>query len=867
MLTISGTTTTGIVLYNPTLQNPATLIAGAYVTNTTTAHGGDAVYGSAAAAWDLTNAGTIAATGGHGVRFVDGGSIDNSGTILSVGNNAIVLLGTLAGTVTNSGLIESSSTAKAAIYGAAGGIITNAEDATIAGAHTAISFNDTAETTASFGSVDNSGTISSSQSGSGSGVYFGQGGILTNGTSGLITAYNIGVSIKNIAATVVNHGTIVQTGTGTSGRAINFTAGGLLDNDGLVTGAHGGNPAAGYAGSVQAKYAAATIVNTGTITNASNSNGVNLINGGLIVNGATDAAAALIYATHAAIYIGGSQGVETPGATGTVVNYGTLANSATAGSAVLISAGGSVINHNVIAGARTGVSFHDESGTLDNFGVIVSNAPTSLTGGYAVYLQYGGAVTNEAGASIASVRIGIELGGTTTGAVGIVTNLGTVTGGAGIVVGDSNFGRNTIVNAGTVTGTVGIAIELGAGGSQVVIDGGSLLNGAIGYFLPGDSIDLPFLPFAAGGGATVGDGNVLQIVESTGSFGINLDPGQNFAGAPFHAMPDGTGGTLVTEQPTAQDFTRDRMSDILWRSGDGNLALWQMNGLSVAASSIFAYASASWTIRGVADFNGDGRADILWQDQSGNVAGWIMLGATVGASAVVGYADPSVWTIRGTGDFNGDGLSDILWQDTSGDVAIWDVDSNGIGATAIVGVTDPNWHIRGTGDFNGDGIADILFQNDNGSVDIWEMNGFSVAASAIVGFADPSVWTIRGVGDFNGDGKSDILWQDTGGDVDIWEMNGLSQVASAIVGFADPTAWHIAGVGDYNGDGKSDILWQDTSGNVAVWEMNGLSVAAATLVGFADPTAWGIVPSDNTGDTTVAAAPPVPVIPHGAPFG
>src|SRR5690242_19376266 len=47
--TYNGTITIGIALTG-TSQNPATIGAGGYVTNTTTHHGGDAIYGGSAAA-------------------------------------------------------------------------------------------------------------------------------------------------------------------------------------------------------------------------------------------------------------------------------------------------------------------------------------------------------------------------------------------------------------------------------------------------------------------------------------------------------------------------------------------------------------------------------------------------------------------------------------------------------------------------------------------------------------------------------------------------------------------------------------------------------------------------------------------------
>ena len=60
---ISGSHLTGIVLSNAATENPATIAAGGYVTNTTTAYGGDAVFGLAGTAWRVTNLGTVNATG------------------------------------------------------------------------------------------------------------------------------------------------------------------------------------------------------------------------------------------------------------------------------------------------------------------------------------------------------------------------------------------------------------------------------------------------------------------------------------------------------------------------------------------------------------------------------------------------------------------------------------------------------------------------------------------------------------------------------------------------------------------------------------------------------------------------------------
>ena len=72
-------TTSGIVL-SLASQNPATIVSGATVTNTTGSHSGDGVYGSAAAAWMVTNYGSIASGTGStsaAIALASGGTVLN----------------------------------------------------------------------------------------------------------------------------------------------------------------------------------------------------------------------------------------------------------------------------------------------------------------------------------------------------------------------------------------------------------------------------------------------------------------------------------------------------------------------------------------------------------------------------------------------------------------------------------------------------------------------------------------------------------------------------------------------------------------------------------------------------------------------
>jgi hypothetical protein len=205
----------------------------------------------------------------------------------------------------------------------------------------------------------------------------------------------------------------------------------------------------------------------------------------------------------------------------------------------------------LISGGGDGIMLFDGAGTVTNGGTIAGTGQS----GVGIALDLGGSVTNDAGGATAGLISGSKSGIAVYGAAGTVTNYGTITStaasgaGAGIYLGAGA----TIVNFGTISGANGTAVNLGAAGdNEVVIEAGSVLEGAVANFQPGDSFDLPFLGFGGGGSATLGSGNVLQIVEQSGAFTIDLDPAQQFASDDvFNLANDGRGGTLVTEDPPA----------------------------------------------------------------------------------------------------------------------------------------------------------------------------------------------------------------------------------------------------------------------------------------------------------------------------
>jgi len=55
----------------------------------------------------------------------------------------------------------------------------------------------------------------------------------------------------------------------------------------------------------------------------------------------------------------------------------------------------------------------------------------------------------------------------------------------------------------------------------------------------------------------------------------------------------------------------------------------------------------TWSIVQTGDYNGDGMSDILWIDNTGNVAVWLMNGTTVASSAGLGNVG-TTWSVQST---------------------------------------------------------------------------------------------------------------------------------------------------------------------------------------------------------------------------
>jgi hypothetical protein len=98
---------------------------------------------------------------------------------------------------------------------------------------------------------------------------------------------------------------------------------------------------------------------------------------------------------------------------------------------------------------------------------------------------------------------------------------------------------------------------------------------------------------------------------------------------------------------------------------------------------------------GTGDLNGNGTADIVWRNTStGEVALWLMNGTTIASSGFPGGVSLN-WQIAQVGDVNADGKADVIWRNrTSGGVAVWLMNGLAIASVGFPGTAPTEWEIQ-----------------------------------------------------------------------------------------------------------------------------------------------------------------------------
>lgn len=137
------------------------------------------------------------------------------------------------------------------------------------------------------------------------------------------------------------------------------------------------------------------------------------------------------------------------------------------------------------------------------------------------------------------------------------------------------------------------------------------------------------------------------------------------------------------------DFGGDGRDDLLVRSGDGTVSLWENNGGAVTRTDI-GHLDAVWEADLVGDFSGDGKADVVWR--SGDTATlWMMDGPSVTAEETITVE--ATWRFVDIEDLAPSFTRDLLLQNDAGEVAVLDVVDDDNPTLEVVSTIHTDWHL------------------------------------------------------------------------------------------------------------------------------------------------------------------------------
>jgi len=140
---------------------------------------------------------------------------------------------------------------------------------------------------------------------------------------------------------------------------------------------------------------------------------------------------------------------------------------------------------------------------------------------------------------------------------------------------------------------------------------------------------------------------------------------------------------------------------------------------------------SSWQLVTADDFNRDGQPDLVFQHTDGGIAIWLMNGRTLAQPILTSPSGPSDsnWKVIGAADLNRDCSPDLIFQNrATADLAAWLMDGITLSSGSLLHPAnpgDPNWKLAAVADYSGDDHPDLIFQNGD-KMGIWFMNGLNL---------------------------------------------------------------------------------------------------------------------------------------------
>jgi len=299
---------------------------------------------------------------------------------------------------------------------------------------------------------------------------------------------------------------------------------------------------------------------------------------------------------------------------------------------------------------------------------------------------------------------------------GILSGSGTVLQGSSAVVVDGavapggSIGTLTLNGGGDldVNGSTEIEVS-GSGSPPTAGTNNDLVHSAGDVDVTGSTLDLTWLPGAAGDGLfggtyTVIDGFTMTGTPALGTF-KNASTGTNIAAGYILAGPTNTGAAITVQLDNliVGDANLDGDCDVIQLDGKGDA--------QILTSNLGATSGMGWED---GDFNFDGDVDVIQLDGKGDAQ---LLTSNLGASLDVGHDV-------------GAGVAECLYNEFTGEL-LFDVGAD----VGIVGIGAATIYTASVEDFLGESPA----QNDGTTLGYFKPSGLPVGADSVGICLDPGL--------------------------------------------------------------------------------------------------------------------------------